>query len=201
MNLQKLNPWNWLKDEDSAANQGSHIPVRRNKASWKTPLTGHFSTQLDRHPVLQLHQQIDRLFDDVFSDFGMPSLLNTYPQQALPAMTSADFYRPQIDISGDEKQYEIVLDAPGLSEEDLAIEVKDDVLTIRGEKEEKHEQDDKEFYRVERSYGSFQRTLSLPTDANADDIQAKLTNGVLTLRIPRSQSEQSDVKRVAISSS
>ncbi|UVW36324.1 Hsp20/alpha crystallin family protein [SAR92 clade bacterium H455] len=112
-----------------------------------------------------------------------------------------DIYRPQVDISGDDKQYEIVLDAPGLSEEDLAIEVKDDVLTIKGEKEEKHEQGDKQFYRVERSYGSFQRTLSLPVDATTDGIKAKLTDGVLRLRIPRSQPQQSNVKHIAISSS
>ena len=200
MELQKLNPWNWFKHETGEADQGSFIPVGRDEAS-RNALGTHLGWRSERDPAVQLHQQIDRLFDDLFSTFSMPSRHNSHPLKSRPAMTAADFYRPQIDISGDEKQYEIVLDAPGLSEEDLDIEVKDDVLTIRGEKEEKHEQDDKEFYRVERSYGSFQRTLSLPTDANADDIQAKLTNGVLTLRIPRSQSEQSGVKRVAISSS
>ena len=116
-------------------------------------------------------------------------------------MTPSGIYRPQVDVSGDEKQYEITLDVPGLSEGDLAIEVKGDVLTVRGEKEEKHEQKDKQFYRVERSYGSFLRTLSLPGDANADDILARLKDGVLTLTIPRNPSEQADVKRISISSS
>ena len=201
MDLQKLNPWNWFKHEDSAANQGAQIPVRRTDASRSVPSTTTPDWQRNQHPVLQLHQQIDRLFEDVFSAFGMPSLNSSLPQQAGSAMTPSGIYRPQVDVSGDETQYEINLDVPGLSEDDLSIEVKGDVLTIRGAKEEKHEQKDKQFYRMERSYGSFQRTLSLPGDANADDIQAKLKDGVLTLTLPRSQSEQTDVKHITISSS
>lgn len=180
MDLQKLNPWNWFKHEDSDADQGAQIPVQKDKASRSLPSTTNPGWQRDQHPVLQLHQQIDRLFDDVFSAFGMPSLNSAFPRQAGSPMTPSGTYRPQVDVSGDEKQYDITLDVPGLSEGDLAIEVKGDVLTVRGEKEEKHEQKDKQFYRVERSYGSFQRTLSLPADANADDIQANLKDGVLT---------------------
>lgn len=201
MDLQKLNPWNWFKHEEVDTDQGAQIPVQRSEASRTVPSTTNTGWQRDQHPVLQLHQQIDRLFDDVFSTFGMPSLNSSFPRQAGSAMTPSGIYRPQVDVSGDEKQYEITLDVPGLSEGDLAIEVKGDVLTVRGEKEEKHEQKDKQFYRVERSYGSFQRTLSLPRDANADDIQARLKDGVLTLTIPRNPSEQADVKRISISSS
>jgi len=201
MNLQKLNPWNWFKHEDNGTDQRAQIPVRRADASYTAPFATNPGWQRDQHPVTQLHQQIDRLFDDVFSAFDRPSLNSTFPRRAEPAITPSSIFRPQVDVSGDEKQYEITLDVPGLSEDDLAIEVKGDVLTISGETEDKLEQKDKQYYRVERSYGAFQRTLSLPSDANADDIQAKLKDGVLTLTLPRSQPEQADVKRISISSS
>lgn len=109
-------------------------------------------------------------------------------------------YWPQIDVSGDDNRYEIELDVPDLSESDISIDVHDDVLTIKGQKEQRSENKDKHFYRVERSYGSFQRTLSLPDDANADEIKAELKKGVLRLEIPRRQVPEKDVKRIPISS-
>lgn len=198
MNLQKLNPWNWFKHEDDGADQDAQIPVQREEAARSVNPPSHW--QGDQHPVLQVHQQIDRMFDDVFNAFGMPSLRASSAQQSWPGTTLANAYRPHIDVSGDEKRYEITLDAPGLSEDDLSIEIKGDMLVIKGQKEEKSEQKKMQFYRVERSYGSFQRTLSLPADANTADIQAKLKDGVLTLAIPRNPTEPVDVQHVAISS-
>ena len=87
-----------------------------------------------------------------------------------------------------------------MSESDLTIEVKNDVLTIGGHKEDKTEKRDKHYYRVERSSGSFQRTLSLPDDANAEEISADLKNGVLKLSIPRREAAREDVKKISISS-
>jgi HSP20 family protein len=197
MNLQKLKPWNWFKHENNAADNATQIPLQREDAS-RTPLSPW--RQREQHPILQLHQQIDRLFDDAFSGFGMPSLRVSPAQQDWPGTGLVNAYRPQIDVSGDDRQYEVTLDVPGLSENDLSIELKGDMLIVRGQKEETNERKDKQFYCVERSYGAFQRTLSLPTDANADDIQARLKDGVLTLVIPRSQAEQADVKRIDISS-
>lgn len=197
MNLQKLNPWNWFKHEDNDIERGAQIPVQREEASLSSPSL----RQRDQHPVLQLHQQIDRLFDDVFSAFGVPSVKGVLDKRTGAGVGITGTYRPQVDVSGNEKQYEVALDVPGLSDNDLSIEVNGDVLTISGQKEERNEQKDKQFYRVERSYGAFQRTLSLPADADASAIQANLKEGVLTLTIPRLATKQRDVKRVAISSS
>jgi len=113
-------------------------------------------------------------------------------------MTLASLYRPQIDVSGDDKHYEIKLDVPGMSESDLSIEVRDDLLLISGEKREDSEDKGKHYYRVERSYGAFQRTLALPDDANADEIDARLEKGVLRLEIPRRESSAQKVRRIDI---
>ena len=80
------------------------------------------------------------------------------------------------------------------------MEINGDVLTIKGQKEEYSENKEKQFYRMERHFGSFQRTLTLPGDAEKDEINASLKDGVLTLNIPRNQSKDKDIKRIAISS-
>ena len=188
MNLEKLKPWNWFKHEEGG-NGGQQIPVSRDQAE---------SQPLDRSgSLMSLHRDMDRWFEDAFKSFGMPALQTPGREAArLP-----EFYRPQIDVSGDDNCYQISLDVPGLTESDLSLEVKDDVLTIKGQKEESSESKDKHFYRVERSYGSFQRTLALPDDANADEIRANLDKGVLRLEIPRrAAAVEQDVKRISISS-
>ncbi len=189
MNLEKLKPWNWFKHEEDG-NGGSQIPVSRERSAGQPTGKGPGS-------LMSLHREMDRWFEDAFRSFGMPAFEpKTLTDAGLPG-----FFRPQIDVSGDDNCYEISLDVPGLSESDLTLEVKDDVLTIRGQKEERSEDKDKHYYRIERSYGSFQRTLALPDDANADEIKASLDKGVLKLEIPRRPAvEKQDVKRISISS-
>jgi HSP20 family protein len=187
MNLEKFKPWNWFKHEEG--NNGSQqIPVSREKVESQPRGYGG--------ALIGLHRDMDRWFEDAFKTFGMPSLQT----QNRLADKLPEFYRPQIDISGDANCYQISLDVPGLTESDLSLEVKEDVLTIKGQKEESSETKDKHYYRVERSYGSFQRTLALPDDADADEIKANLDKGVLKLEIPRRTAVEQDVKRISISS-
>lgn len=186
MNLEKLNPWNWFKHEENS-DSNTAIPVTRDQPAG-TP--GGLSSA---GSLMGLHREMDRLFNEALRSFGMPSFNST-------DASMSSLYRPQIDVSGDDNRYEIALDVPDMSESDIAIDVRDDVLTIKGQKEQRTENKDKHFYRVERSYGSFQRTLSLPDDANADEIKAELDKGVLRLEIPRRQIAAKDVKRIPISS-
>ena len=144
--------------------------------------------------MFSLHRDMDRWFENAFKSMGMPALQSP----ATGGAGLADFYRPQIDISADANRYLINLDVPGLNEADLSLEVASDVLTIKGQKEEKSEDKDKHYYRMERSYGAFQRTLALPEDANGDEIKAKLDKGVLMLEIPRRTTVEQDVKRISI---
>jgi HSP20 family protein len=192
MNLEKLKPWNWFKHEESDTGEGSQIPVSRSEAE-NLPLAG-------RDSLMSLHRDIDRWFEDAFKSFGMSSLDSNLQSRAMPGISLSNIYRPQIDVSGDSNCYEINLDVPGLTESDLSLEVKDDVLTIKGKKEERSEDKDKHYYRVERSYGSFQRTLALPDDAIGDEIKANLDKGVLRLEIPRRETPDQEVKRISINS-
>jgi HSP20 family protein len=192
MNLEKLKPWNWFKHEESDTGEGSQIPVSRSEAE-NLPLAG-------RDSLMSLHRDIDRWFEDAFKSFGMSSLDSNLQSRAMPGISLSNIYRPQIDVSGDTNCYEINLEVPGLTESDISLEVKDDVLTIKGKKEERSEDKDKHYYRVERSYGSFQRTLALPDDAIGDEIKANLDKGVLRLEIPRRETPDQEVKRISINS-
>ena len=188
MNLENLKPWNWFKHEENGGDAASRVPVQRNRAkALPTAASGS---------LLDLHREMDRWFEDAFKSFGAPALT----RRGLMDNEMAGFFRPQIDVSGDDNCYEIKLDVPGIKQEDLSLELKDDVLMIKGQKEERKEDKDKQYYRVERSYGSFQRTLALPDDANADEIRADLDQGVLKLVIPRRSDVKKDARRIAISS-
>jgi HSP20 family protein len=81
-------------------------------------------------------------------------------------------------------------DLPGLSENDVKIELEDNVLTIAGERKAEHEQQGEGYYRVERSWGAFSRSLTLPEGVNADAIQANFDRGVLEVRIPKPEEQK-----------
>ena len=185
MNLEKLKPWNWFKHEENASQVEPQDPIKR-------------ADNLSAADSLsRMHNEMDRWFEQLSASVGMPSLAIG---SGWPTASLGQAYRPLIDVSADDNCYEIKLDVPGMTESDLSIEVKDDMLMIRGEKQHSSENKDKHFYRVERSYGEFQRTLALPDDANADEISAQLEQGVLRLEIPRRESSSESVKRISISS-
>ena len=86
----------------------------------------------------------------------------------------------------------------GLAQNDLSIELKNRVLLIKGSKQEEQEKKDQHYYRKERRYGSFQRVLAVPDDADIDGIQASMNKGVLTIKIPRHEAGLSNIKKITI---
>jgi HSP20 family protein len=104
---------------------------------------------------------------------------------------------PAMDVVETEDHFVLRADLPGLSENDVNIELEDNVLTVAGERKAEHEQRGEGYYRVERAFGSFSRSLTLPEGVNADAIQASFDNGVLEVRIPKP--EQHKPRKVQIS--
>jgi HSP20 family protein len=92
---------------------------------------------------------------------------------------------PAVDLAETEGDYVLKADLPGLTEKDVHIELENNVLTVSGERKVESEETRKGFHRVERSYGSFTRRLTLPEGVDADAIKATVTNGVLEVRIPK----------------
>ena len=139
------------------------------------------------HPIVRMHGDMEQVFDDFFGK--------------RPAFLSADYrrwdWRPPVDISDTDDAVEVRAEMPGLSEKDINVTVKDNVLTLKGEK--KHESDVKEenYHRHERAYGRFQRSFALPTNLETDNAKATFKDGVLTLSIPKS--EQAKPKEISVS--
>jgi HSP20 family protein len=103
---------------------------------------------------------------------------------------------PAIDLVEGEDHFVLKADLPGLGEDDVSIEVQDGTLTISGERKAEHEARERGWYRVERSFGSFSRSLTLPDGINPDAISARFERGVLEVRIPKP--EERKPRRVQI---
>ena len=108
-------------------------------------------------------------------------------------------WAPAVDLLERDDSLVLKADLPGLSEDDVEIEVRDNVLTIAGERKAEHEAGENGYYRVERSFGHFSRSLQLPDGVDADRISASFENGVLELTIPKP--EQRKPRRIAIGGS
>ena len=131
---------------------------------------------LARRPIQDLfsiHNDINRFFDQWYR-----------PARYRAEGGSLD-WMPVVDILEAAEHVEIRAEMPGLSEQEVQVAVTDDVLTLKGEKTQESEDTDQKYHRVERSYGRFQRSFTLPANLNPEDIKAKFTHGVLTVSIPK----------------
>jgi HSP20 family protein len=128
-----------------------------------------------------LQGEVNRLFDTFFGGSN-----DVRTRRWVPAM----------DLVESDEHLVLRADLPGLDKDDVNIEIKDGVLTVSGERKTEHEEKSEGFYRVERAFGSFSRSLSLPEGIDAEKVSADFDKGVLEVRIPKP--EQRKPHRVAI---
>jgi HSP20 family protein len=129
-------------------------------------------------PFLSLHREMNRLFDDAFRGAGLPAA-------ETESQGGGTFVNASMNVSETEKEIRITAELPGVSEQDIDVSLDDDVLTIRGEKKFERTDDKENFHFVERSYGTFQRSLRLPFPVDPEQVQASFENGVLTVTVPK----------------
>lgn len=127
-------------------------------------------------PLFSLHREMNRLFDEVMGS-GMPMQAGQGAGQILNA---------QMNVSETESEIRIEAEMPGVSEQDIDVQLNDDVLTIRGEKRFERKDDKENYHFVERSFGTFQRSLRLPFAVDPEQVRASFENGVLTVTLPKS---------------
>ncbi|HVY15356.1 MAG TPA: Hsp20/alpha crystallin family protein [Rhodopila sp.] len=131
-----------------------------------------------------LRSEMERLFDRFAGGFGAPSFGRVF--EMFPSFaTATSLPVPAVDITEDDAAYKITAELPGLTEKDVEVSLSDDGLTIKGEKSAESEKKEKNCYLSERSYGAFERSFTLPSGVQADKIAASVTNGVLTVTIPK----------------
>lgn len=137
--------------------------------------------------ILPRGSDIDRWFDRLFEEFWrrpFPSLWRS--ERWWPF--DADITRgPVIDLYEDRDEVVLKAELPGLSKEDLHVEVSDSALTIKGEKKREEDVKEEDYYCSERCYGTFSRTVELPCEVKAEEAKASLKNGVLEIRLPKTE--------------
>jgi HSP20 family protein len=131
--------------------------------------------------------EMNRLFSAFFDSPTPRNGIHTSMRRWIPAM----------DVIENDDHYVLRADLPGLSENDVNVELEDNVLTISGKRSSEHEERKGGYHRVERSYGSFSRSLTLPEGVNADGIEANFDKGVLEVKVAKP--EQIKPQKVAIS--
>lgn len=137
-------------------------------------------------PFLQLHREMNRLFDDALRG------LESTGAGGFPAMGA-----PRMNISETDGEIQVEAELPGVAEQDVRVELADDILTISGEKKATNEH--KNAHMIERSFGSFSRSVRLPYPVNPGQVRAEFENGVLTVTLPKSAT-QDKVHRIEIAS-
>lgn len=137
-------------------------------------------------PLNWLRGEFDRFFDDLSVRNLEPSLLQ------------GRAHLPALEMQESDNHYRLCAELPGMTADDVEIDVAEGILTISGEKKEQREEHDKEkgFMFSERRYGRFQRSVQLPSSADPDSIEARFDNGVLTVTIGKSA--KADKKRITI---
>jgi HSP20 family protein len=136
-----------------------------------TPWRSMWDTQFP-----SLREEMDRVLKDFFGDAGFAPL-------------SGANWAPPVDIVDTDKGITVVMDLPAIDPEDITVTVLEDTLTIEGERKQDSEYKDRDYYRAERMYGSFSRTIPLPDNVMGDKASAAYKDGVLTILLPRSRKE------------
>ena len=163
--------------------------------------TGSASVPHALRPFDSLRREVDRLFEDFAgglwrSSFGR-SFFDIEPAwRSRSAMSTM----PAIDVTETDKAYAITAELPGMDEKNVEVKVADDILTVKGEKQEEKEEKTKDYHLSERSFGSFQRAFQVPSGVDTDKIDAKFSKGVLRVTLPKSTEAQKAEKKITIKS-
>ena len=151
-----------------------------------------FETANPFHMMRRFTQDMERFFED-FRGFNFPSFFRTdfAPFRMEPFRMEFEKveWLPQIEVLQNNGQFKVRADLPGLTKEDVKVEVTGDLLTLSGERKAETEEKREGFYRSERSYGSFYRQIPLPEGAKIENAAATFQNGVLEITIPAAKVE------------
>jgi HSP20 family protein len=123
-------------------------------------------------PFGTLRSEMDRLFDRFFD-------------RDLGDLASLGEWAPRLDLSESKDLLCVRIEVPGIRPDDITVTLEEDVLTIRGEKKNEREEKSERYYRMERSFGTFARTVRLPAHVDAEKVSATFKDGVLTIAMPR----------------
>lgn len=142
----------------------------------------------ESEPFFSLWQDVNRAFDDFFTG-----------TELTPFSALRGGFTPSINVTESDNEIAVTAELPGLDEKDVELSLSHDALTIKGEKKQESEEKGRDFYRMERSYGSFSRTIPLPRDVvDADKVTANFDKGVLRVTLPKLETAQTLSRRIPV---
>jgi HSP20 family protein len=136
--------------------------------------------------MVTLRDDFDRLFRGIFGRF--PGFLDV----------EEDFWSPAMDIEEGNDNIVVTTEIPGMKKDDIKVSVRNNVLTVSGERKQEKETKNKTYHCIERSYGEFSRSVTLPSEVDADKVSAAYKDGVLSITLPKSESAKTKKIEVRI---
>lgn len=180
------------------------IATEQDRGARRTPARPYGAQVRDASPfalMRRMAEDMDRLFDSF--GFGRTGLLplhrswlddDTFPTTG----TQQALWTPQVEMLERGDKLVVRADLPGLRREDVNVEVDDGTLTISGERKQEHEENREGFYRSERSYGQFYRSIPLPDGVDADQVDASFRDGVLEVSFTAPREQRRQARRISI---
>lgn len=133
-----------------------------------------------------------RFFEEMTRDWDFPRI------PGFPAVSPVEAFHPKIDVSETDKEVLVTAEIPGATEKDVEVTLTKDSLTIHGEKKVEREEKKKNYYRMERSYGSFRRLIALPCEVDETKVEAVFQNGVLKVTLPKTAEVQKSTRKIEV---
>ncbi len=162
-----------MADEVTTRNQGQGLPSRY------------------ANPFQAFREEMDRLFDSFLG--GMP-----VPRGMRSGFLTPEHMRPSLDVKESDAEAVVKADLPGVDEKDINLTIHNGVLTLRGEKKSERTDERENYHLMERSYGSFQRSIRLPESVDEDKVEAKFDKGVLTVTLTKRPEAVKAQKKIEI---
>jgi HSP20 family protein len=138
-------------------------------------------------------RDMDRIMEDFFGRRMRPWWPERWSRREVMELEA-----PAVDLFEDKNDIVVKVELPGMEKENVEVKLTDHMLTIKGEKKKEEEIKEENYYRSERSYGSFIRTLELPADVHADKVKASFKNGILEVRLPKTEEAKSKEIKVKV---
>jgi HSP20 family protein len=141
----------------------------------------------DDNPFAMMQREMNQLFDSFTRNWGLGTLSEPYGS-----------FTPRMDVTEDARTFTVTAELPGMSDKDIDLSLSGDMLFIRGEKKEEKEDKGRNYYYSERSYGSFNRSIPLPQQVDADKVSASFKKGVLTITLPKTGAAMDELKKISV---